>query len=124
MRRGPTAKFMPNTYVFPGGLVDKSDKDFPLKSSNYDSVDAQPIKFNGFDNDYPLRIAALRELFEEAGKHFDVFSLSGKFISGILLTYDSRRRTSEFVTEKDDNGFAEWRQKVLFLHSCFQFHFR
>lgn len=100
MRRGSTAKFMPNTYVFPGGLLDNSDKDFPRTLSNYDFVDAQPIELEGYADDYPLRIAALRELFEEAG---------------ILLTFDTNSGTSQFVTEKDDNKLTEWRKKATNL---------
>ena len=45
LKRGDTAKFMPNTMVFPGGVIDK-----------YDSKLGDEF-----------RIAAVRELFEESG---------------------------------------------------------
>uniref|UniRef100_A0A1I7TJY0 Nudix hydrolase domain-containing protein n=2 Tax=Caenorhabditis tropicalis TaxID=1561998 RepID=A0A1I7TJY0_9PELO len=45
LRRGETAKFMPNTMVFPGGVIDKSDSKMGDE----------------------FRIAAVRELFEESG---------------------------------------------------------
>ncbi|CAD6184167.1 unnamed protein product [Caenorhabditis auriculariae] len=56
MKRGSTAKFMPNALVFPGGVVDKSDQ---LSGT-------------------PERTCALRELFEETGI---LFKASGKFES-------------------------------------------
>lgn len=45
LKRGTTAKFMPNTMVFPGGVVDKTDAKLGDE----------------------FRIAAVRELFEESG---------------------------------------------------------
>lgn len=63
MRRGPTAKFMPNSYVFPGGLLDKNDSNFPRSLTNFDLVDSQPIAMNGFNDDYEFRVAAIRGIF-------------------------------------------------------------
>uniref|UniRef100_A0A1I7XDB9 Nudix hydrolase domain-containing protein n=1 Tax=Heterorhabditis bacteriophora TaxID=37862 RepID=A0A1I7XDB9_HETBA len=45
MRRGPEAKFMPNAFVFPGGVTTKSDEEIGP----------------------PTKVSALRELFEETG---------------------------------------------------------
>jgi 8-oxo-dGTP pyrophosphatase MutT (NUDIX family) len=98
MRRGPTAKFMPNSFVFPGGLLDKNDYEFPHKLTNFYMVDAQPIAMQGFTDDFAFRIAAIRELYEEAG---------------ILLTFDTKTKTSNLITEKDDPSLTEWRQKVV-----------
>lgn len=98
MRRSPTAKFMPNTFVFPGGLIDDNDFEFPNELTNFSMVDAQPIKMQGFTNDFTFRIAALRELYEEAG---------------ILLIFDTETKTSTLITEKDDPSLSEWRQKIV-----------
>lgn len=46
VRRSPTARFMPNMCVFPGGAVDRSD---------------------GTHEDTACRVAAIRETFEETG---------------------------------------------------------
>jgi 8-oxo-dGTP pyrophosphatase MutT (NUDIX family) len=104
MRRGQTAKFMPNSYVFPGGLVEKADKEFPHDLSNFHLIDAQPIIMEGYEDDYIFRVAALRELFEEAG---------------ILLTFDSGTCSSQLITEKDDPSLSEWRKKAIFRIEIF-----
>uniref|UniRef100_A0A0N5B478 Nudix hydrolase domain-containing protein n=1 Tax=Strongyloides papillosus TaxID=174720 RepID=A0A0N5B478_STREA len=71
LRRGPTAKFVPNAYVFPGGILEKEhDSKFPLHLTNYDKVDAPQVIPNGMENDFSLRVCSLRELFEETGLLF------------------------------------------------------
>lgn len=90
---------MPNSFVFPGGLLEKSDYDFPLQLTNFNLVDSQPIIMDGFDNDYAYRVAALRELFEEAG---------------ILLTFDANKETSQLISAKDDPSLLDWKQKVKY----------
>jgi 8-oxo-dGTP pyrophosphatase MutT (NUDIX family) len=100
MRRGETAKFMPNSYVFPGGLLDKNDINFPRSSTNFNLVDAQPIEMQGYEDDYAFRVAALRELFEEAG---------------ILLTFNANTRLPQLITEKDDPNLLDWRKKVTLI---------
>lgn len=59
LRRSPGSKFMAGNYVFPGGMVEKGDGD-PRILSFSASVD-------GDKEGLFLRIAAIRELFEEAG---------------------------------------------------------
>ena len=114
LKRGPTAKFMPNSvvfpgmfsvdqirfdYPFPGGLVEvDTDAGFPVAKSNYEQNDEDTgICLNGFKNDFPLRVAAARELFEEAG---------------LLLTMDCNVRECKAVTTDDDASLNEWRKKV------------
>jgi len=82
----------------PGGLVAATDGKFPRELSNFNLVDTQPIQIEGFENDYTLRIAALRELFEEAG---------------ILLTFNGNCRESNVVTVHDDTSLEDWRVKVI-----------
>lgn len=88
---------MPNTFVFPGGILDERDQSFPRGLSNFEMVDSQPIMMEGHDDDYVFRIAALRELFEE---------------TGILLAFNGSNQTSQLITEKDDPGLSDWRKKV------------
>jgi len=58
LKRGGTAKFMPNAYVFPGGGVDPVDTSFATTPTNY----PQPPSAST-----ALKLAALREVFEETG---------------------------------------------------------
>lgn len=58
-RRSVLASFMPDALVFPGGVVDKSDADFPSELCSF-AGQKMPKDFAG-------RLAAVRELFEECG---------------------------------------------------------
>jgi 8-oxo-dGTP pyrophosphatase MutT (NUDIX family) len=57
-RRSERARFMPGAYVFPGGAVDAADGEPAARNRLFGAVD-------GIDGAFA--IAALRELFEEAG---------------------------------------------------------
>ena len=57
-RRSAKSRFMPGAYVFPGGTVDAADASAPARARLYGSVAGAAEEF---------AIAALRELFEEAG---------------------------------------------------------
>ena len=57
-RRSATARFMPGAYVFPGGTVDEADR-------SPESLERVTGSVAGIEA--PFAIAALRELFEEAG---------------------------------------------------------
>ncbi len=57
-RRSSRARFMPDAYVFPGGVVDEEDRSGALRSRLYGTVPGIGDEF---------AVAALRELFEEAG---------------------------------------------------------
>ena len=59
LRRSPGSRFMAENYVFPGGIVEKGDGD-PRIASLCAHADAG-------DERLPSRMAAIRELFEEAG---------------------------------------------------------
>jgi 8-oxo-dGTP pyrophosphatase MutT (NUDIX family) len=101
MRRGPTAKFMPNSFVFPGGLLElDTDSNFPVEKTNFANVAYEPIRMQGYDNDFPFRVAAVRELFEE---------------TGILLVENENTRESLLVTHEDDKSLADWRIKVVIV---------
>ena len=97
LRRGPTAKFMPNSFVFPGGILEPGvDTAFPDARTNYDSV-SSGITLGISETDLPLRVAAARELFEEAG---------------LLLVYDLHAMKSRAITADDDKDLSRWREKV------------
>lgn len=105
LRRGPTAKFMPNSFVFPGGILEpEADITFPDSRTNYDSH-SSGITLGLADTDLPLRVAAARELFEEAG---------------LLLIYDLHTRESKAVTSDDDKDLIRWREKVKGDPSAFK----
>lgn len=109
VKRGNTAKFMPDSYVFPGGMVNsKEDAKFPMEKSNCDTftADNPPIKMSHFpESDFVLRVAAARELFEECG---------------LLLTADINCRESKVESVAKDKRLEEWRQKVkVFLNYVF-----
>jgi len=57
-RRSTRARFMPGAYVFPGGAVDADDLDGAMRARLRGSVEGIGDEFS---------VAALRELFEEAG---------------------------------------------------------
>ncbi|KAE9554454.1 hypothetical protein FO519_002328 [Halicephalobus sp. NKZ332] len=97
LRRGATAKFMPNSFVFPGGILEPEfDLVFPESKTNYNS-ESSGITLGLGETDLPLRVAAARELFEEAG---------------LLLTYDAHTRECRVVTSENDRSLIDWREKV------------
>ena len=63
-RRRATQVFMPNKWVFPGGRVDDEDR-------SYASTIAEPLNYAAF------AVAAIRELYEEAGIALGHRSLKG-----------------------------------------------
>ncbi|KAK0416086.1 hypothetical protein QR680_012292 [Steinernema hermaphroditum] len=96
MKRGETAKFMPNMYVFPGGIVEQeADSAFPIQKTNFGEV--KSIKIDGFESDFALRVGAARELFEE---------------TGILLVEDRFNKEKLYLSTLVDKGLNEWRDKV------------
>lgn len=70
-RRGDTQVFMPGKYVFPGGRVDKTDRDVPL-ADDLRASDAERLLIDmkgwpSMGRARALALAAIRETFEEAG---------------------------------------------------------
>ncbi|CAK5027453.1 unnamed protein product [Meloidogyne enterolobii] len=100
LQRGSTAKFMPNSFVFPGGVVDPLDFKFPIEKTNFDKlINNENSKINlGLENDFYLRICAIREMFEE---------------SGILAITDKEGNKSELLSAAKDENLSEWRKKIL-----------
>nr|XP_033796864.1 nucleoside diphosphate-linked moiety X motif 19 [Geotrypetes seraphini]XP_033796865.1 nucleoside diphosphate-linked moiety X motif 19 [Geotrypetes seraphini]XP_033796866.1 nucleoside diphosphate-linked moiety X motif 19 [Geotrypetes seraphini] len=135
LQRSTASSFMPDTYVFPGGLVDDSDfcsdwmdvfklhkhkPNFGLSSVKQNPSSRPPVfltdrtKFGSpVSGDVAFRICAIRETFEE---------------SGILLVIpnscdiNSNERFTK-VIEHDQKELAKWRLKVQsspahFIHLC------
>lgn len=118
LMRGPTAEFMPNSYVFPGGTVDAHDFHFPLDKTNFDKHvgDEQIVSGDGkhpkrltitlgLESDAPLRVCAIREMFEE---------------SGLLPVVNENCRQKFILSVTDDPHLAEWRKKILNEPSLFK----
>lgn len=59
IERAKTMKFAPGAFVFPGGKVDPSD----TRNWRWQGLTTGRLPYR----DFPLRVAALRELYEEAG---------------------------------------------------------
>ena len=117
LKRSGKSKFMPNAYVFPGGVTEQGDFDknwldligscstAAAERSTNDLiltgvprpmlVQDQGKNVNGLDNNLAFRVGAIRETFEEAG---------------ILLhrPCDNGKTGHQF----DDANFAEWRERV------------
>lgn len=109
LKRGPTASFMPNSMVFPGGILEPAaDGGFDEQKTNFGLVRHQgKLSEALLKEELAYRVCALRELFEEAG---------------LLLTY--RDDKSELVTAREDPGLAEWRTKVSIYLCMFQLQVR
>ncbi|CAE7211199.1 ndx-7 [Symbiodinium natans] len=58
IKRHSKARFMANTYVFPGGCVDEADQEYAARIRSPETL-------------AEYRVAALRELWEETGVHFE-----------------------------------------------------
>jgi 8-oxo-dGTP pyrophosphatase MutT (NUDIX family) len=66
VRRHIASDFAPDVYVFPGGKVEEADRDSSLLR-HVETTILRPTEVDFADGDSGFRIAALRELFEEAG---------------------------------------------------------
>jgi 8-oxo-dGTP pyrophosphatase MutT (NUDIX family) len=69
LRRSTASKFMPGTYVFPGGSLDADDMDIAFWRQHIDLPPDQlaPALDGPVDRMLPFAVAAIRETWEEAG---------------------------------------------------------
>jgi len=69
LRRSAASKFMPGTYVFPGGNLEAEDMDSTYWKSHVDLPQDQLARMLDGDVDrmLPFAVAAIRETWEEAG---------------------------------------------------------
>ena len=111
LKRSSKSKFMPNAYVFPGGVTDKNDfnskwrdlienckdKSRPTKNLKLSNVPRPMLildetQNNTLERDIAFRIGAIRETFEEAG----------------ILLYKGCDRNINLSSD----SLSEWREKV------------
>ncbi|WP_319408989.1 NUDIX domain-containing protein [uncultured Desulfosarcina sp.] len=69
LRRSAASKFMPGTYVFPGGNLEAEDMNTAFWQKHVDlTADRLALALNGeVDRMLPFAVAAIRETWEEAG---------------------------------------------------------
>jgi 8-oxo-dGTP pyrophosphatase MutT (NUDIX family) len=91
VRRHVSSDFAPDVYVFPGGKVDPDDRD-PSLLRHIESDILRPTEVDFTDGDLGYRIAALRELFEEAGVVLAVDSTG----TMVRVTPDAAERYAEY----------------------------
>ena len=111
LKRSSKSKFMPNAYVFPGGVTDKNDfnskwrdlidschnttrstSDFLLNNVSRPMLIQEKTDNLTLESDIAFRIGAIRETFEEAG----------------ILLYKS----CDSKNNMNSNTLSEWREKV------------
>ncbi|HET6459972.1 MAG TPA: hypothetical protein VFG29_04200 [Syntrophales bacterium] len=95
------SKFVPGSYVFPGGCLDKDDYSPEVESlcTGIDSTKAQEILRNVSQKEKALGfwVAGIRETFEEVG---------------LLLAYDNNRELIAFDSEDRRRRFHSYRRKL------------
>ena len=69
LRRSAASKFMPGTYVFPGGNLEPEDMDAAYWKNHVDLPEDQLARAldGAVDRMLPYAVAAIRETWEEAG---------------------------------------------------------
>lgn len=96
VRRHDATAFMGGAYVFPGGRVDLGDA-AAVDPSWCDGLDAAEIAPLPTATAIAHRLAAIRELFEEAG---------------VLLARDARRRPVAIADPVTHDRFARYRREI------------
>lgn len=79
-QRGAKAAFMPNKFVFPGGAVDPQDADISLVAGISEPCLNRLANYADPALAHPLCVAAIRELFEEAGQ---ILGIPGRWAGSI-----------------------------------------
>ena len=95
VRRPVHSDFAPDVFVFPGGKVEAADRDPDLRP--YVTIGDKNRECYEGENCFPLKVAAVRELFEEAG---------------VLLARGVNGRLVELAGQEEAR-FGEYRQGLL-----------
>jgi 8-oxo-dGTP pyrophosphatase MutT (NUDIX family) len=109
MQRTHSARFMPGAYVFPGGAIDREDRDPELYALCSGIDDAAASRVLGVERDgLAYWVGAIRECFEEAG---------------LLLCYDAAGDLVRFEHPEIEARFVAHRAslnagKTAFLDFC------
>lgn len=109
MQRTLSAGFMPGAYVFPGGAIDREDRDRELYALCSGVDDAAASRVLGVERDgLAYWVGAIRECFEEAG---------------LLLCYDAAGELIRFKDPATEARFGAHRdalnaRKITFLEFC------
>jgi 8-oxo-dGTP pyrophosphatase MutT (NUDIX family) len=109
MQRTLSAGFMPGAYVFPGGAIDREDRDPQLYALCSGIDDAAASRALGVERDgLAYWVGAIRECFEEAG---------------LLLCYDAQGELVRFEDSATAQRFVEHRAalnagKLSFAEFC------
>lgn len=99
LQRDPAVKFGGGNFVFPGGVVEDSDRDPSVQQYCADHDDAGASRRLGLERGgLAYWVAAVRECFEE---------------SGVLLAHDSRHRPLAMTGESDLAARVEAYQQAL-----------
>ncbi|MBV1878166.1 MAG: NUDIX hydrolase [Pseudomonadales bacterium] len=112
MKRNPKHVFGPGMWVFPGGAVDSADhhKDFSTLRHNHQTVDnTNLINSDIITTDLAYQIAAIREVFEEAGILIAAYDQAGNPLS--LLETEQTTRFQRHRDAVNDNS-ANFRQII------------
>ena len=101
LKRHEKSSFMGGNYVYPGGRVDRDDGSLEICSfSKGVTIDeAQKILGGNFspEESFAHWIAAIRELFEEAG---------------VLLAYDRKGNFFQLINRDEQERFSHYRQSL------------
>ncbi|MBV1900966.1 MAG: NUDIX domain-containing protein [Kordiimonadaceae bacterium] len=98
MERAKTMKFAPGAFVFPGGKVDAEDSDADLWAGLTNSATTS--------TDFSFRLAALRELYEEAAVMLTVNAIETP--AGTQNFREDLRAVSGVLNTDDLVFFAHW----------------
>jgi 8-oxo-dGTP pyrophosphatase MutT (NUDIX family) len=95
LRRNESSTFMPGAYVFPGGAVDAEDATVDIASGMSDEVASERLSVTSGGLAY--YVAALRELFEEAG---------------LLIACTNEGGEARFIEQSDLDRLSEQRRAL------------
>lgn len=137
MKRSSQSRFMPNNYVFPGGMLD--DADFSKgwkkllrlteetnhfftkgKEGAFIFSRQRDNEFKSISAEVALRIAAIRETFEESGV---LLARPINEVTEILSTCKNHPLECRVHNTSDDKSITKWRKKIMedpnqFLNMC------
>jgi 8-oxo-dGTP pyrophosphatase MutT (NUDIX family) len=97
LRRSERARFMPGAHVFPGGAVDPQDREIATEHSCDGLAQAGRLPHLTREDAAAHHVAAVRELFEEAG---------------VLLARDAAERVATFSEPAISTRFEQYRIDV------------